>query len=134
MSINVNLARRPGAAPAVTFPLVQGMGFVTGLYNTGYDTPILESGVLFKSIIQVVSKPKTNITKFRIVLVDGTIWLLYATSSNGQPITFKLVDQTKIQGTSNFKGFLQVAKFVDSNSESVYDAYVYPCPDVVNCN
>jgi endo-1,3(4)-beta-glucanase len=121
-SINVNLSPSSGAPPAITFPLVQGMGFITGIYNTGTDTPLLESNVFFKSILKVNGSPKPGVSKFRIDLNDGTEWILYAYSSTGNAINFSLINPTRIQGTSNFKGFIQIAKSTGSSSEVLYDA------------
>lgn len=57
-SANVNLLANSGAQPTITFPLVQGMGFVTGIFNGG--TPILQSGVLFRSITRASTSPKVS--------------------------------------------------------------------------
>lgn len=121
-SVNVNLASSAGASPAITFPLVQGMGFVTGIYKTGVETPILQSNIFFKSLLKVSSSPKAGVTKYRITLFDGTNWLLYAYSTSGKAISFNLIDQTLIQGTSNFKGVIQIAKSGGTASEALYDA------------
>lgn len=57
-SANVNLLATAGAQPTITFPLVQGMGFVTGIFNGG--TPVLQSGVLFRSITKSTTDPKVS--------------------------------------------------------------------------
>jgi endo-1,3(4)-beta-glucanase len=57
-SASVNLLANAGAAPTITFPLVQGMGLVTGIFNSG--TPILQSGVLFRSITKAATAPKVS--------------------------------------------------------------------------
>jgi endo-1,3(4)-beta-glucanase len=57
-SANVNLLATAGAQPTITFPLVQGMGFVTGIFNGG--TPVLQSGVLFRSISKSTTDPKVS--------------------------------------------------------------------------
>ena len=43
-SVNVNLLAAGASSPTLTFPLVQGMGFVTGLYSNG--TPMLQSCIV----------------------------------------------------------------------------------------
>lgn len=57
-SANVNLHANSDALPLITFPLVQGMGFVTGIFNGG--TPVLQSGVLFRSITKAAVAPKVS--------------------------------------------------------------------------
>jgi len=57
-SANVNLLASAGDQPTITFPLVQGMGFVTGIFNGG--TPVLQSGVLFRSITKSTTAPKVS--------------------------------------------------------------------------
>lgn len=116
-SANVNLLPNAGAAPAITFPLVQGMGFVTGIYNGG--TPILQSGIFFRSITKATTDPKLGVTKYTIVLEDDKTWLLYA---SGNPIEFTVVSHGLVQATSNFNGFIQIAKSPGGDAEALYDA------------
>lgn len=130
-STNVNLSPGPGAAPAITFPLVQGMGFVTGIYNGG--TPIIQSGVFFRSITKANTNPKFGVTKYTILLEDGKTWLLYAYSPDGKGLEFTAVGHGLAQATSNFNGFIQIAK--NSNgavSEALYDAACGVYPTTVN--
>ena len=118
---NVNLSPSPGAEPAIVFPLVQGMGFVTGIYNGG--TPVLQSGVFFRSFTKSNTDPKSGVTKYRITLEDGKVWLLYATSAEGVSLTFQAVNNGLAQATSNFNGFIQIAKLSEGEgAEEVYDA------------
>jgi endo-1,3(4)-beta-glucanase len=116
-SANVNLLPKAGAAPAITFPLVQGMGFVTAIYNGG--TPVLQTGILFRSITKATSNPKPGVTKYTILLEDGKTWLLYA---SGNPIDFTVVNHGLAQATSNFNGFIQIAKSPNGDAEALYDA------------
>jgi endo-1,3(4)-beta-glucanase len=119
-SVNVNLLPSLGAAPTITFPLVQGMGFVTGIYNGG--TPVLQTGILFRSITRATSNPKPGVTKYTILLEDGKSWLLYASSSDGNSIEFTVVNSGLAQATSNFNGFIQIAKNPGGGAEALYDA------------
>jgi endo-1,3(4)-beta-glucanase len=126
-SINVNLLPSVGAAPAITFPLVQGMGFVTGVYNG--VTPTIQSGVFFRSVTQSMTTQKPGVTKYTILLEDGKTWVLYAYSSSGQPLQFAVVNNGLVQATSNFNGIIQIAKNPDgAEGDSLYDDYcaVYP--------
>ncbi|KUJ21739.1 glycoside hydrolase family 81 protein [Mollisia scopiformis] len=119
-SANVNLLQSPGAGPSVTFPLVQGMGFVSGIY-TG-STPILQTGVFFRSITKVTTSPKPGVTKYSILLEDGKVWLLYAYSPSGAGLEFTVVNNGLAQATSGFNGIIQIAKSTSSMSEALYDA------------
>lgn len=120
-SANVNLVPSRGADPLISFPLVQGMGFVTGLYNGA--TPYVESGIFFRTLTYV-GQVNYVTYKYRIVLEDSTNWLLYATptGSLGAP-PFTLQNSTLIKGPANFYGTIQVAKNpANTSGEASYDA------------
>jgi endo-1,3(4)-beta-glucanase len=96
--------------------VVQGMGMVTAIYDRA--KPVLKTTVFFLSLdyVELVN----GVThKYRIVLNDGSNWLLYATSdgSVGTP-PFVLEDSTTITGPSNFVGRIQVTKN-PSHQESI---------------
>lgn len=117
-SMNLSLLPAPGASPAVTFPLVQGMAFVTGIYNG--TTPVMNTGVFFRTVTLMAS-PKANVTKYGIVLEDGKQWFLYATSVTGAAIKFTVVSNSVLQATSGLNGYVQIAKAETSGSEALYD-------------
>lgn len=125
-STNVNLLPSPGAEPAITFPLVQGMGFITGIYNGG--TPILQTGVFFLSVTKATTNPKPGVTKYTILLEDGKTWFVYAYSPDGAGLDFTVINNSLVQATSNFKGIIQIAKNPGGGAEAMYDALcgVYP--------
>ncbi|KAI9824472.1 MAG: hypothetical protein M1826_007335 [Phylliscum demangeonii] len=118
-SANLNLHPQPNGPPGITFPLVQGMGFVTGRYNG--LTPLIESSVMFLKITRVTDFPRSNIVKYRILLEDGKTWLLYATGSS---LDLQTVSITMLKATSTFSGTLQVAKTPSGSAseEAVFDA------------
>ncbi len=116
-SANVNLLASPGAEPSIKFPLVQGMGFITGIF--GGDTPIIQTGVFFRSITKAAKSPKVGITKYTILLEDGKTWLLYASSIDGLSLDFTVVNNGLAQASSNFNGIIQIAKLPAGGSESV---------------
>jgi endo-1,3(4)-beta-glucanase len=118
-SINVNLLPNAGAAPAITFPLVQGMGFFTGLYNGG--TPVVQTGVFFRDITRSSLSPKAGVTKYTFVLEDGKTWLLYAYSPSGAPLNLTVVNNNLAQSTSNWYGIIQIAKNPGGAAEALYD-------------
>ncbi|KAG9849816.1 endo-1,3-beta-glucanase, partial [Aureobasidium melanogenum] len=127
-SANVNLLPRPGAAPAITFPLVQGMGFVTAVYSS--STPRIESEISFTTVAYVGRMPSGSTYKYQAKLADGTSWNIYVTTSQpGYPVnSFTLTNVRVLQGAPKFQGFIQVAKVPSSNAESIYDeaAGAYP--------
>lgn len=129
-STNVNLAPSDGAPSMITFPLVQGMAFVTGIYNG--STPILQTGIFFRSITKSATSPKRGVSKFIAVLNDGTTWLVYAYSPNGASLDFTVVNNGLAQATSNFQGIIQVAKSPNANAEALYDAACGSYPTSAN--
>lgn len=125
-SCNVVLHPQPGSSSSITFPLVQGMAFVTAIYNN--LMPAIQSSVLFRDMVQVIS-PRAGIFKYRITLEDSKIWLLYAKPSNGQDPLLKLMSNVLIQGSRGWSGIIQVARNpAGSHGESIYDgsAGVFP--------
>lgn len=122
-SVNVNLAPTRGAEPLITFPLVQGMGFVTGIYNNA--AVYLQSGVGFASISSSITI-NNNGTGFQasdaavygwsVRLNDGSTWLVYLTSSVTKPgtilapPTLRITNSRTLVGPEGFSGTVQVAK------------------------
>ncbi|KAI9825391.1 MAG: hypothetical protein M1832_001121 [Thelocarpon impressellum] len=120
-SANLNLHSQSGAPPGITFPLVQGMGFVTGRYK-GLQ-PAIQSSVFFRSVTRVTEFAKQGIIKYRLLLEDGKTWLLYATSENGGDLNLQSISNSLIQAASTFTGSIQVAKNpVGTSAEATFDA------------
>ncbi|KAK3110281.1 endo-1,3-beta glucanase [Teratosphaeriaceae sp. CCFEE 6253] len=122
-SVNVNLLASGGQSPLITFPLLQGMAFVTGLYHSG--TPLIQSGVGIQSLTYAGAVVANTTYKYRASLLDGFDWLVYVTPANSDynENSFTLLTTGEIQGPSGFGGYIQLAK-VPANSqdaESVYD-------------
>ena len=120
-SVFANLSPSPGAAPIVSLPCVQGMGFVTALYNGA--KPVLTSGTFFRTLKYVGAL--NGITfKYKIQLEDNSQWLMYATpvASLGAP-PFELKDSATIVGPNGFIGMIQIAKNPsNSTGEASYDS------------
>jgi endo-1,3(4)-beta-glucanase len=120
-SAYANLSPKLGAEPIMSFPCVQGMGFVTALYNTA--KPVLTSGTFFRTLKYV--EQLNGITyKYQIELEDDSHWLLYATpvASLGAP-PFELKDSATIIGPEGFVGMIQVAKNPSNTTgEASYDS------------
>jgi endo-1,3(4)-beta-glucanase len=116
---------------ALTFPLLQGMGFVTALANG--CTPLIQSSVFFREIQDAGTLNHGDTSKYRIILEDGKTWLLYITVqvSGYQLAKLVKVNKTTIEGPPNFKGTLQVAKLPTGCTEEFYDrsagAYAFEC-------
>lgn len=119
-SANVNLLLSSGSAPAITVPLVHGMGYVTAIYNG--VTPYIDSSVYFTKLIPLPS-PKPGVTKYRVVLADARVWLIYAIANNGTGLALKLSSTTRIKAPGAFFGKIQVAKNLvgDPVNEKTYD-------------
>ncbi|CAG7979316.1 unnamed protein product [Penicillium nalgiovense] len=115
-----------GSAQQITFPVVQGMGYTTAVYND--MEPLIESGVFFRKVVSAGS-PRTGIFKYQVFLEDDTTWLLYATPADGNDPKFKLVSKSRLRGPKGFSGIIQVAKNPAGKSgEKFYDnsSGVYP--------
>lgn len=107
---------------SITFPVLQGMGFVTGIY-TGLQ-PFVQSCVTFRDLV-CVGAIGQGTYKYRVTLADGKSWLFYVTPDNDNDIepSFNLTDSSTIQGPLGFSGIIQVAKNPAGDSgEVVYDA------------
>ncbi|KAH6680314.1 glycoside hydrolase family 81 protein [Halenospora varia] len=133
-SANVELHPNASAPSALTFPLVQGMGFVTAGINM--VTPIIQSGVFFRSVTKSTQQVKPGVTKYTIKLEDDRTWLLYAISDSGVDVDFKVVDNGLVQATSKFQGIIQISKNPSAAAEALYDTAcgVYPMTAAVSGN
>ena len=133
-SVNANLLPQVGSSSRITFPLVQGMGFVTAVYRN--LMPAIASGVFFKTVV-AVSSPRARVFKYRLVLEDSTIWLLYAIPNDDQDPRLRLVSNSQLQGVRGWNGVIQVAKnTAGANGESTYDSStgVYPTSGAVSAS
>lgn len=118
-SVNVNLSSGAGCPPLITFPLLQGMGFITGLYKC--CRPLIQSSVFFRELTPC-GQLRNITSKFRVVLEDGATWLVYLTPCGGNAQeTLTMTNSTTLQGRDRFGGMIQVAKVPRGTSEDVYD-------------
>lgn len=125
-SAHAVLKSSAGSTQQITFPVVQGMGYATAVYND--LEPLVESGVFFRKVVSAGS-PRPGIFKYQAFLEDDTTWLLYATPADGKDPNFKLVSKTHLRGPKGFSGTIQVAKNPAGKSgEKFYDnsSGVYP--------
>lgn len=126
-SARINLKKDGPSFPTIQMPLVQGMPFVTGTFVGG--TPLIQSGVYFRSMTKVATNPKSGVVKYNFLLEDGTTWRVYGHNTSGQPLNLRIVNNGLAESTRPFTGTLQIAKDPKTgNSEKALDesAGVYP--------
>lgn len=131
-SSNAILSPQANSASSITFPLVQGMAFVTGIYNN--LMPAIQSSIFFRTVTQVAS-PRAGVFKYNIKLEDNKNWLLYAKPNDGQDPRLQLMSNTLLQGLRGWSGTIQIAKNpAGSHGESIYDgsAGVFPTTAAVS--
>ena len=126
-SARVHLSKSGTAPPAVSFPLVQGMPYITAKFDGA--NPIIQSGVYFKAVSRVTMKPKENVVKYNFQLEDGTTWRLYAWRTKGDELDLKVINNGLAESSKPFYGVVQVCKDPGTKgSEEVLDdgAGIYP--------
>jgi hypothetical protein len=137
---NPLLSPRPNLALQRTYQLTQSPHFLQTstccqvLDNGG--TPILQTGVFFRSVTKSTKSPKTGVTKYTVLLEDGKTWLVYAYSPDGSGLDFTVVGNGLAQATSNFNGIIQIAKNPGGDAEVMYDAAcgAYPTTAMLSGN
>ncbi|KAK2807826.1 hypothetical protein FQN50_005215 [Emmonsiellopsis sp. PD_5] len=118
-SADIILQPKRDSEPNITFPLVQGMGLVTGVYTN--LQPAINTNVFFRQLESAVP-PKQGIYKYKVSLEDNSNWLIYVTPANGEDPKLELVSNGLIRGPTGFNGTIQVAKNPKGGSgDSVYD-------------
>ena len=105
-------------------PLCLGMGFISAEYFG--ITPKIESSIFFRTLTRLQA-PFSGIVKYRAVLEDGKIWVIYANpDSTVSQVPFSLTVMTngRLQAAGPFSGIIQVAKVgssANSNAELALD-------------
>ncbi|QPG74856.1 hypothetical protein FOA43_002192 [Brettanomyces nanus] len=96
--------------------LVQGMGFISGVY---YDLiPEVHSGIGIKSVSGATS-PRTGTNKYTIVLNDGRVWSMYVNFTDNQTCSFALKDNYHIIGSNSINNCsIQLARDKFSSYDS----------------
>ena len=117
-SIQIALRPSANAAPAVQFPLVQGLGFITAIYDGA--SPVLQTSVFFRTVTRMTTDPKPGVTKYKIQLEDGVTWLVYARHTQGSPLDLEVVNNGLARAKGPFYGTIQVTKD-PGDGEKVYD-------------
>jgi endo-1,3(4)-beta-glucanase len=125
-SVNINLKRGIGDdAPKISFPVVQGMGFVTARYLNA--SPMIQTaGLGFKQVSSPISIKKA--VKYRIKDMDDASWILYIVPGIGTLYTANHATRmTRLNAhtiilPNNFTGTLQLAKNPrGTEGEALYD-------------
>jgi endo-1,3(4)-beta-glucanase len=115
LSANVNLLPGGSSIPAITVPLVQGMGFVTAIYNG--VTPYIDSAVYIDKVTPFQG-PKQGVSKYKLLLKNGRTWLLYAIANNGTGLALNLTSSTRLEAPGSFSGIIQIARSPDGMAEN----------------
>jgi endo-1,3(4)-beta-glucanase len=126
-SARVHLSRDDESSPAISFPLVQGMAYITAQYSG--VTPVIQTGVYFKTMTRVTRNLKSDLAKFTFNLEDGSTWLVYAWRTKGDPLELKVVNNGLAESKKPFYGIIQVCKCPkNQESEDLLDdgAGIYP--------
>lgn len=126
-SARVHLSKNETSEPAVSFPLVQGMAYITAQFDG--SVPLIQSGVFFKAVSRVTNNPKDHVTKYNFHLEDGTTWRVYGWRTKGDELDLKVVNNGLAESRNPFYGIIQVCKDpVTKGSEELFDdgAGVYP--------
>ncbi|KAI1387491.1 glycoside hydrolase family 81 protein [Hypoxylon trugodes] len=119
-SANVNLHADAKSKPLITFPLVQGMAFVTAVYKG--STPVINTGVYFKTVTKSINGPKEGMTKYTLYLEDSTVWHVYAYSAKGDTFDLSVVNNKMAKAEKPYDGIVQVAKDPGNGAETAIDA------------
>ncbi|RAL00394.1 endo-1,3-beta-glucanase Engl1 [Aspergillus ibericus CBS 121593] len=106
-SADAVLSPYSGSSQRITIPLVQGMGFVTGMYTN--LQPLIQSSVFFSKVV-TASSPRIGIYKYKITLADGGEWIVYAIPQDGKDPDFRLESNTNFRGPSGWSGTIQITK------------------------
>ncbi|PWY95544.1 endo-1,3-beta-glucanase Engl1 [Aspergillus sclerotioniger CBS 115572] len=106
-SADAVLSPSSGSSQRITIPLVQGMGFVTGMYTN--LQPLIQSSVFFSKVV-TASSPRIGIYKYKMTLADGTEWIVYAIPQDGKDPDFRLESNTNFRGPSGWSGTIQITK------------------------
>lgn len=131
-SANAIFQPQKGSPQNITFPLLQGMAFVTGVYS---DLELMVQSSVFFNEVVTAGSPRSGIFKYRATLADETDWLIYVIPDDGRDPNLKLESNSALRGPSGFSGTVQVAKNPSGVSgEKLFDnsAGVFPVKAVVS--
>ncbi|KAF2830334.1 endo-1,3(4)-beta-glucanase 1 precursor [Ophiobolus disseminans] len=121
VNINLNVPSSP-KEPKITFPVVQGMGFITAGYRDAL--PSIQTGNKgFVDFSGPIAMGRS--AKYRVKDMEGYDWLIYVNptaDSNYDVMKFFKLDPNTVVGPPGFKGTIQVAKNpIGAEGEAIYD-------------
>ncbi|WLF77828.1 glycoside hydrolase [Lodderomyces elongisporus] len=97
----------------VEIPIVQGMGFVTSIYN-GNLIANLDSMYGFRTLVSESSSAiPSNIIKYRATLFNGVEWLIYVTLPSADPEFTLQVSKLSTQTSSDGRTMIVASKAID---------------------
>ncbi|KAI9151775.1 putative endo-1,3(4)-beta-glucanase [Paramyrothecium foliicola] len=126
-SARVYLSKDDSATPAVSFPIVQGMAYITAQFSG--SVPLIQSGVFFRTVTKATRNPKGGVIKYTFNLEDGSTWRLYAWDTDGVDLELEVLSNSRAEAKRPFHGIIQVCKDPGTpESEAILDdgAGVYP--------
>ncbi|KAG0690012.1 hypothetical protein C6P40_004063 [Pichia californica] len=123
MSIDITLSS--SNAGSLTASVLQGMGMVSAVYND--LIPEIHSNIGIASVSGDTA-PKAGIDKYKIVLNDGSTWLMYVTLTDNQTCSFALKDSNHIIGSNSINGcYIQVCCGDFSDYDTAAGCYPTAC-------
>lgn len=120
-SIRAHLSSNMSSEPLISFPLIQGMAYITAEYNGAM--PLVQTGVFFRNVTRATQKPKKDVTRYSFVLEDGTTWRLYGYKTKGDDLDLQVLNNGVALSAKPFYGVIQVVKEAttsDSGEESKF--------------
>ncbi|CAE6996173.1 Glycoside hydrolase family 81 protein [Pyrenophora teres f. teres] len=122
-SVNINLiAHSTPQEPKITFPVVQGMSFITAGYRDA--TPMIQTGG--RGFVDMVGPTMLGRTfKYCLHEKNGQSWVMYVNpvaNISYDATGFTWLDPNTLVGPPSFKGTIQVAKNpLGAEGEALYD-------------
>ncbi|CCG22703.1 Eng1 Endo-1,3-beta-glucanase [Candida orthopsilosis Co 90-125] len=125
MAANIKLSTSSGDdINYLEIPVVQGMGFVTGIYN-GNLIPELNSLYGIRTLeLEKSDALLSNILKYRATLFNGVEWLIYITlPTEDDDFEFTADDSYHLKASKSVDGLIiQVALAPETSKNQFYDA------------
>ncbi|PRT52633.1 Endo-1,3(4)-beta-glucanase 1 [Wickerhamiella sorbophila] len=104
----------------VQFPILNGMGFVTGVYSK--LKPVVSSQIGIRSVDNA-AVIRAGLTRQKVVLENGVTWLVYTTSPSGASVSFGKRDPNHLDASSDEDGLVvQVTTIGDDSWVSTIDS------------
>lgn len=107
----------------IDFPLVQGMGFITGVYSGDFKAQLQSQVGIYELTQETADDLPEGTLKYKAKLNNQVTWLVYATLPDGSSDFDLSVDNSVISANNAVDGLvLQVAVAPESDQESYYDS------------